>query len=67
MPRVLIVDDHPEALYLLRCVLGAQGFVVVEAANGHEALERARGQAVDLIVSDILMPGMDIKAVLPRR
>ncbi len=59
MATALIVDDHPEALYLLRCVLEPEGFTVVEAGNGREALERAAEHAPSIVVSDILMPVMD--------
>ena len=59
MSTVLIVDDHAEALYLLRCMLEAEGFAVVEASHGREALDAAARQPLDLIVSDILMPVMD--------
>ena len=59
MTRVLIVDDEPESRARLRTWLQAEGHVVTEAANGLDALERARQQPPDLVVSDILMPQMD--------
>jgi len=59
MTIALIVDDHPEALYLLRRILEAEGYAVVEAGNGREALECAAKQRFDVVVSDILMPVMD--------
>jgi len=57
--NVLIVDDKPENLYLLRTLLGAKGYEVTEAMNGEQALVSARQTLPDLIVSDILMPVMD--------
>jgi len=57
--KVLIVDDKPENLYLLRTLLNAKGYEVTEAMNGEQALESARQTLPDLIVSDILMPVMD--------
>jgi PAS domain S-box-containing protein len=59
MTVALVVDDHPEGVYLLRCLLQAEGYEVLEACNGKEALAAAEGKAIDLIVSDILMPVMD--------
>jgi|UPI000478595A PAS domain S-box-containing protein len=57
--NVLIVDDKPENLYLLRALLTGNGFSVTCANEGGEALRAARSSRPDLIVSDILMPGMD--------
>ncbi len=59
MKRVLIVDDHPENLYLLRMLLQGNGFEVVEALHGGQALEYARLKLPDLVISDLLMPVMD--------
>lgn len=56
---ILIVDDHPINLKLLRAQLEAEGHAVVEAANGAEALALMDRKKVDVIVSDILMPFMD--------
>jgi len=57
--KVLIVDDNSDNLYLLKTLLKGQGWEVFEASNGKIALEIARKQVPDLIVSDILMPVMD--------
>lgn len=59
MKRVLIVDDELEYRLLLRSLLTSEGFEVVMAANGEEALEKLKDQPVDFIVSDIYMPVMD--------
>jgi signal transduction histidine kinase len=59
MPRVLIVDDHVENLYVLRVLLAAHGWQIDEAQNGIEALQKARQQLPQLVISDLLMPVMD--------
>jgi signal transduction histidine kinase len=57
--RLLIVDDDPTNLKLLRAQLEAEGHEVVEAANGAEALEALEREEVAAVISDILMPVMD--------
>ena len=59
MKNILIVDDSPQNLYLLRTLLSRHGYGVTAAANGAEALEKARSERPDMIISDILMPKMD--------
>ena len=59
MSKILIVDDIPQNLYMLRFLLERQGHEVETANNGQEALEKARLALPDLIVTDILMPVMD--------
>ncbi|GEM_PF-610539 len=56
---ILIVDDNEQNLYQLQVLLGANGYQVVTAAHGAEALAKARQNPPDLIISDILMPVMD--------
>ncbi len=59
MSRALVVDDDDQSRYLLEVLLSADGFDVETATNGKEALAAARRRRPDLVVSDILMPGMD--------
>jgi two-component system KDP operon response regulator KdpE len=54
--RVLVVDDEPPIRRLLRTSLVSQGFQVVEAANGREALEQIEQAAPDLILLDLGLP-----------
>lgn len=57
--NILIVDDHPTNLTLLRAQLEAEGHTVVDAATGIEALAVLLRNPIDAVISDILMPGMD--------
>jgi CheY-like chemotaxis protein len=56
--RVLLVDDDPETLGALSSWLDDEGFTVVTAANGLEALQRVRDQVPEVIVLDLQMPVM---------
>ena len=57
--RVLVVDDEPEIRELCRVNLEFEGFEVLEAPNGFEALQIVREQHPDLVFLDLMMPGMD--------
>ncbi len=57
--RVLIVDDIPANLKLLQVRLTAEYFEVVSASNGYQALELAERTACDIVLLDVMMPGMD--------
>ena len=57
--RVLVVDDDPVILELLRVNFEIEGFEVASAADGREGLERVRDHAPDIVVSDIMMPRVD--------
>lgn len=61
--RILIVDDEPANVELLVDLLSAEGYRAESAGGGGEALSRARENPPDLIVLDVLMPGMDGFAV----
>jgi DNA-binding response OmpR family regulator len=58
-PRILIVDDDPEMVGLLRVVLTKAGFSVGTAATGQEALRKAQRSPPDLMVLDLLLPGIN--------
>ncbi|MGH9475311.1 MAG: sigma-54-dependent transcriptional regulator [Terriglobales bacterium] len=64
MPTLLIVDDEPKMLRLLELQLGAAGHRVLSAASAEEGLRRLRAEAVDLVVTDLRLPGMDGLAFL---
>ncbi|GAB4272071.1 MAG: hypothetical protein Kow0080_18090 [Candidatus Promineifilaceae bacterium] len=56
---VLIVDDEPMARTLLRLMLVRAGFNVSEAEDGFDALEKVKKNRPDIILLDVMMPGMD--------
>jgi class 3 adenylate cyclase/CheY-like chemotaxis protein len=58
-PSILLVDDKPENLRLLEAVLAPRGYRLVLASSGEEALERVTSEPIDLVLLDILMPGID--------
>ncbi|MEO7189862.1 MAG: response regulator [Vicinamibacterales bacterium] len=58
-PRILIVDDECTNRQLLETMLAPEGFVLLMAGNGEEALAAVARQRPDLILLDVLMPGMD--------
>ena len=65
--RLLVVDDHPLTRDALAALLEQHGFAVVgQAADGEEAIERARALQPDLVLLDLSMPGVDGLAALPR-
>jgi len=57
--RVLVVDDEPHLLHAVQLYLEDEGFTVLTAADGQEALRKVREQLPDAVVMDVQMPGMD--------
>ncbi len=57
--RILIVDDDPNTLEILRRWLNREGYQTVSADNGPACLQALSKEAVDVIVLDVMMPGMD--------
>jgi CheY-like chemotaxis protein len=57
--RILIVDDERKNRQLLEVLLGAEGYALESAASGDEALAIVARQAPDLVLLDIMMPGMN--------
>jgi two-component system alkaline phosphatase synthesis response regulator PhoP len=57
--RVLVVDDEVNITQILEFSIGAEGFDVITAQNGEEAIEKARREQPDLIILDVMMPKID--------
>jgi DNA-binding response OmpR family regulator len=66
MPRVLVVDDEPDAVELLQEFLTAKGYEVIAASDGEEALRKVKEDRPHLILLDIRMPKMNGIEVLKR-
>ena len=64
MAKVLIVDDEPDILLMLRINLEAEGYETALAADGETALRRIGDEVPDVIVLDVMMPVMDGWSVL---
>lgn len=57
--KVLIVEDHPDSREILGMQIERLGYEVIEALSGEEAIEKALVQNPDLIIMDIMLPGMN--------
>ncbi|MFH0869559.1 MAG: response regulator [archaeon] len=66
MKRVLLVDDDPHLLELIKTVLKQKGYEVTVARSGQECLDWLERMKPDLILLDVMMPGMDGKEVCRR-
>jgi CheY-like chemotaxis protein len=59
LPRILIVDDERRNRQLLEVMLGGEGYELTSATSGAEALEMVAAHAPNLILLDVMMPGMN--------
>jgi two-component system, OmpR family, alkaline phosphatase synthesis response regulator PhoP len=57
--RVLVIDDEAPIRLLCRVNLEAEGMIVLEAGNGEAGLELARAERPDVVLLDVMMPGLD--------
>ena len=57
--RILVVDDDPRLLHIVEMYLSIEGYDVVTAENGEDGLKEAEAARPDLVILDIMMPGMD--------
>ena len=72
MPKILLVDDDPDLRDVLCILLESNGFEVQVAASGQEALTLFDASKIDIVLTDVKMPGMDgielckrLKAIAP--
>jgi len=63
---VLVVDDNPDSVTIMRSILEGRGYRVVIAASGAEALEQLTREKVDLVLLDVMMPEINGLEVLQR-
>lgn len=59
MSKILVVDDEPDAIELIKFNLKAAGYEIITAADGEEALKKARATLPDLIILDLMLPEVD--------
>jgi DNA-binding response OmpR family regulator len=57
--RILVIDDNPDIIELIRHVLSAEGYDVILARDGRQALQVAVAEQPDLVVCDVNLPGMN--------
>jgi two-component system KDP operon response regulator KdpE len=72
MTKIMVVDDDPDIVYIIRSRLIREGYEVVEASSGEEALEKVKEVLPNIVLLDVMMPGMDgwetcrrIKSIAP--
>jgi len=65
-PSILVVDDHPATCTLIQRTLTPHGYAVATVADGEAALVAATTQRPDLVIADVLLPGMDGLTVIDR-
>ena len=63
---ILVVDDQPQNIELLEAHLEPQGYDILKAENGEEALEKLSNNQIDLVLRDVMMPGMSGFEVLEK-
>jgi DNA-binding response OmpR family regulator len=59
MARIIVIDDDPEMRAAMEQVLSSAGFEVLTADDGRKGLALSRGAPVDLVITDLVMPGME--------
>ena len=57
--RILVIEDDPASLRLMQYILEHKGYEVLTAVNGLDGLKKARSEEPDLVILDVMLPGMD--------
>lgn len=66
MAKILLVDDHPDIVRLLQMSLRAEGYTILTASDGVQALSQVATERPDLVILDVVMPELDGIRVLNR-
>lgn len=59
MKTIMVVDDEPDILLIIRIILQREGFGVITVANGQECMDKLEETKPDLILMDVMMPGLN--------
>ena len=59
MTKILIVDDSPTEMYRFKEILNRHGYEILEASNGADGVTLAQAQQPDLVLMDVVMPGVN--------
>jgi len=65
-PKILVVDDEPDVLLIVKTGMQAEGYDVVTASNGLDALAMVKEEKPDVVILDVMMPLMDGFEVLAK-
>jgi DNA-binding response OmpR family regulator len=57
--KILVIEDDPASLRLMQYILSHKGYEVLTAVNGLDGLKKTRSESPDLIILDVMLPGMD--------
>ncbi len=64
--QIMVVDDMPDIVETVKAVLGKEGYEITSASSADECLKKLKQVTPDLILLDIMMPGMAVKEMLKR-
>ena len=65
METILIIEDEEAIRELIKLNLSLVGFITLEAGDGHEGLEYIKNEKIDLVLLDLMLPGLDGFEILP--